>query len=265
MVRVSIANPRPTLKLLEKYTKIASYENSRLILFPEAYLSVDGKRISLEDKRVLDLCRLSEEYNIAIATGLLEKKNRKTYNSLILVDRGELKAVHRKVILFPYGEEGIERGDKNSFPVTEVEGLGVVGLSLCYEALFPETFRLLRYRGAEIVLNPSGYGMKVDKPFRCDYYNEWLEMLKCRARENYLYVLSSSNAIGENLMGVILSPLGEIQIELKREGVATGEIDLEGLRNLRRKLHRSPKDLRIDIKALPKWIYKFLETESQNL
>jgi len=80
------------------------------------------------------------------------------YNSAPFYNRdGVLMGVHNKNELYdPEADEGVTPG-MDGFPVFQTD-VGRVGIMTCYESWFPETARLLGYRGAEIILFPSaGY------------------------------------------------------------------------------------------------------------
>ena len=65
---------------------------------------------------------------------------------------GELVARYRKV--FPWQpHEECAPGD--GFVTFDIPDVGRIGLAICYDGNFPETFRQLAWMGAEVVLQPT--------------------------------------------------------------------------------------------------------------
>jgi len=77
------------------------------------------------------------------------------FNSALLFDRaGKRLGIHNKNVLYdPEEDYGISPG-MDGFPVFQTD-VGAIGVMTCYESWFPETARLLGYRGAELLLFPS--------------------------------------------------------------------------------------------------------------
>ena len=253
--RVALAQPKPQNQMVQlvKYVKRAHLDDAKLILFPEGYLPsyTDDSALSIEDETVRSIKKLSSEYGLSIATGIKEKIGKSLFLSLFLFSEGEIAAIHRKVFLAEF-EKPVFNARKfgfNSddvFPVVAISGIGKVGCLLCYENLFPETHRLLRYKGAEIVLGPFGFGMR-SKSF--DYRESWLCELRSRSMENKMYIVSATNAIGEGLMGIVIDPVGRVLVNEDSEGYKSCSVDLSYLRDLRAGLgdEVAPRELKINI------------------
>ena len=236
--KIAIAQPKPQnqMEQLVEYVKRAHSENVALILFPEGYLPSYKEQdfLSLEDETIESVKGLSREYDLAIATGIKEKLGRNLFLSLVLFSEGDIIAIHRKVFLAEFekalfSSRKLRLDAEDLFPVVRVTGLGNVGCLLCYENLFPEIYRLLRYRGAEIVVGPSGFGMRGEA---FDYRESWLCALRSRSMENKMYVVSATNAIGEDLMGVVIDPAGRVLLDEDSEGYDCCSMDMGYLRNL---------------------------------
>ena len=61
--------------------------------------------------------------------------------------------------------------------------LGIFGLSICYDIRFPELYRLMALRGAQILFAPASFTMPTGK-------DHWEPILRARAIENGCYVLA---------------------------------------------------------------------------
>jgi predicted amidohydrolase len=268
--RVALAQPKPQNQMaqLVEYVRRAHSSDVKLILFPEGYLPsyTDENALSIEDEAIRSIKKLSSEYGLAIATGIKEKRGKSLFLSLFLFSEGDIAAIHRKVFLAEFEKPvfnarkfGFDSDDV--FPVVDISGIGKVGCLLCYENLFPETHRLLRYKGAEIVLGPSGFGMR-SKLF--DYRESWLCELRSRSMENKMYVVSATNAIGEGLMGVVIDPVGRVLVNEDSEGYKSCSVDLTYLRDLRAGLGNevAPCELKINIGRISPSLHRLLHSES---
>ena len=70
----------------------------------------------------------------------------------VLSPEGELVARYRKVFPWQPHESSEAGGEFVTFEIPEV---GRVGLAVCYDGAFPETFRQLAWMGAEVVIQPT--------------------------------------------------------------------------------------------------------------
>ena len=260
---IAIVQPKPTMqkKKLVQYVQRAYKEEIDLILFPEGFLpSYTGKRaITLNDEIIHLVREMTFKYHLTIGTGIKEKMGNKRYLSLILAHDGEIMAIHRKVILANFEEKAFDAGKmEEAFPVTEIKGIGKIGLALCYENLFPEVYRILKLRGAEIVLGPSGFGMQGNFYGRqIDYYDQWLTILRANAIQNRVYIATATNAIGRKFMGVVINPFGDIISDADDHEYAHCGIDLSLIQKSCEKLF--PRALNIDFHRLPPSIYASMD------
>jgi len=106
-----------------------------------------------------------------------ERRDDLILNSAPLFDRdGGLIGVYSKNNLYdPELDKGATPGQ--GLPVFTTD-LGQAGILICYDYWFPEAFRLLAYKGAEIILFPNG-----------GYY---FDLLPARAADNGVWVAASS-------------------------------------------------------------------------
>ena len=112
--------------------------------------------------------------------------------------------------------------------------LGRLGLAVCYDLRFPELFRALAARGAEILIAPSAFTEITGAV-------HWHLLCRARAVENLSYLLAPGQGglheNGRRTYGhsLIAGPWGEVLAEHAQsgEGIAGATIDLDGLRGLR--------------------------------
>ena len=151
---------------------------------------------------------------------------------------GEMVAVYRKIHLFDvkvsdkeYLESAkIAPGDEI---VTAKAGAATVDLSVCYDVRFPELYRLLALRGAEILAVPAAFTLQTGK-------DHWELLLRARAVENQAFVVAPAQwgrkADGRWTYGrsMIVDPWGTVLSTCPdRDGHALATIDLDYLDRFR--------------------------------
>jgi predicted amidohydrolase len=151
---------------------------------------------------------------------------------------GEMTAVYRKIHLFDVkvsDKEYLESA--NIAPghevVTAKAGAATVGLSVCYDVRFPELYRLLALRGAEILAVPAAFTLQTGK-------DHWEILLRARAVENQAFVIAPAQwgrkADGRWTYGrsMIVDPWGIVLATCPdRDGHALATLDLDYLDRFR--------------------------------
>ena len=125
----------------------------------------------------------------------------------------------------------IEPGDA---VVTVDTELGCIGLAVCYDLRFPELFRALLAKGAEILILPSAFTETTGAA-------HWHLLCRARVVENLCYLLAPGQGglhdNGRRTYGhsLIAGPWGEVLAEHvdDGEGIACADIDLTALHRLR--------------------------------
>ena len=167
----------------------------------------------------------------------------RAFNTTAVFDpTGEIVARYRKIHLFDvdlagdasYRESAIVApGDE--IVTVEVDGV-TVGLTICYDLRFPELFRILALRGAEVIVVPAAFAMATGK-------DHWEVLLRARAIENTVYVVAP-NQVGQHPPGrwccgrsVIVDPWGVVLAQAPDQPtVITATLDLAHLRDVRRQI-----------------------------
>ena len=112
--------------------------------------------------------------------------------------------------------------------------LGRIGLAVCYDLRFPELFRALLARGAEILVLPSAFTETTGAA-------HWHLLCRARAVENLCYLIAPGQGglhdNGRRTYGhsLIAGPWGEVLAECTEngEGVACASVDLAALHEVR--------------------------------
>jgi predicted amidohydrolase len=88
-----------------------------------------------------------------IVSGFCEREGNRLYNSAVLVGPTGVIGVYRKLHLFYKEKEIFAPGDRG-LPVFDVAGARV-GILICFDWMFPEVWRILALRGADVICHPS--------------------------------------------------------------------------------------------------------------
>ena len=191
------------------------------------------------------MAELAARHGVYLLAGsILEKaEGARSYNtSLLLGPSGQILCRYRKIHLFDVDLPGLVsvRESDSKVPGDEVvtcrTELGSFALSVCYDLRFPEMYRALAGRGAEVVFVPSAFTFPTGAA-------HWEPLLRARAIENQVYVIAP-NQIGRNPSGysdyghsMIVDPWGRVlACAPDRECVVTAEVDLDYLGKVRREL-----------------------------
>ena len=112
----------------------------------------------------------------------------------------------------------------------------VFGLSVCYDLRFPELYRALVDRGAEVLLVPAAFTMVTGK-------DHWHALLRARAIENQTYVVAAAqwgrHPKGRQTFGksLVVDPWGDVVAQASEgEGVVVTELSRERLERVRASL-----------------------------
>ena len=169
------------------------------------------------------------------------------YNTSVLFgpDGGRL-AAYRKLHLFdvdlrdaggPRFTESERTSPGESVVVCDTE-LGRLGLTVCYDLRFPELYRALRERGAEILTVPAAFTVPTGRA-------HWHVLLRARAIETQCWVLAPAQCGRHDDGGLresyghalIVDPWGEVVAECgAREGVCYAELDTKQVYDIRRRI-----------------------------
>ena len=207
------------LKQMSEVLDRAGREGPDVILLTETFLSrgVPGKAPDLAQPvpgpATEVLAEKARKYKSYIISGLLESDSGRTYNTAVLVDReGRLAGKYRKTHLpLAEVEDGITPG--SDYPVFDTD-FGRIGILICWDFVFPETARILRLKGAEVVFLPIA-GDPVP--------GHWDTVTRARAMDNGIFLVTS---ISQGPGSRVINPEGEVLAEAT-EGLATADLDLD--------------------------------------
>lgn len=253
--------------IVVKYINRAAKDGAQLVVFPEYHLG----RITIPNESTEKVSAAAQKNSIYVIIGCFENLNEQGEyaNNALLFDRsGEIMGRYSKVHAAvggppffwpPYPEDAewlMEPGGK--FPVFDLD-FGRVGILTCYDGYFPETFRILALKGAEILVWINGRGGLVE-----DF------MVKSAMYRNFVNMVCTNQAMGAGTM------IGQFPTQIlaccpeAREDYITGKLDLLHVRTARkhaRMFHqRRPELYGGLVKSYPVWdAYKNLQEPPINL
>lgn len=107
--------------------------------------------------RIAAFAAASKELDAAIVFGFAERSGESFYNSSLAVLPDGRSCLYRKTHLF-YKETLYFQPGNTGFPVFEFRGTRV-GMAICFDWFFPESFRTLALKGADIIAHCSNLVM----------------------------------------------------------------------------------------------------------
>jgi predicted amidohydrolase len=167
----------------------------------------------------------------------------KTSNtSLHVGPDGSLRGVYRKLHMFDVEVDGVvyaesEREQPGDEVVVSETAAGLrLGMSICYDVRFPELYRELSDRGAELIAVPSAFTLATTR-------DHWEVLLRARAIENQCFVVAA-NQIGTSPpdkrsggRSMIVDPWGVVlAVAPDTETAIVADLDFDRLREVRRRL-----------------------------
>jgi len=225
------------LKLIDKVT------DADFIMLPElwpvgyyCYEKWIESAETLDGPIVRTLKEKAREHNAYIHSGsFVEKRGDEFFNTSVLIDpKGEIVARYSKSHLFSLDSKEpqlVKPGKECSVVDTP---FGKIGMAICYDVRFPEFFRYMTDKGAEIFAICFGWRLMI----RLMHYPI---MLQARAIDNQAYVLACNAAGGPKETpyfgwSMVVDPTGQIIASGKMgvEDIVRAEIDVETVRKIRK-------------------------------
>ncbi|MGI9383602.1 MAG: N-carbamoyl-D-amino-acid hydrolase [Methyloligellaceae bacterium] len=244
----------------------AKEQGCQLVVFPELALTTFFPRWDMDDEREIDayfetempnpatqpLFDRAKEYGIAFSFGYAEiteeNGERHHYNTSIIVDEaGNIVGKYRKTHLPGHAEFDPERAfqhlEKKYFEVGNTGFRvwrfmdGIVGMCICNDRRWPETYRVMGLQGVEMVLlgfnTPTANSQRSSEPQDLRTFHNDLSV-QAGAYQNGTWVVSIAKAgveDGHELLGgsTIVHPSGRIvaRTETMDDELIVADCDLD--------------------------------------
>ncbi len=174
--------------------------------------------------------RIAKKHGVYIVAPIFEKHaSGQYYNTAPLIGPdGKIIGKYSKTHVPPRPEEKFYFSPGSEFPVFPTE-IGKIGTLICYDREFPEPFRVLSLKGAEMVLVPS----VIFPRDKAKYPDRWIMVNRARSYDSGVFgvfVNRGGKESGKEYFGhsMIVNPNGKVLAQAGfEECVITASIDLE--------------------------------------
>jgi len=264
---VSTASVEANLESASRLIADAAAKGAKLVLLPEVFAVLEGGPMQQYGEVEGDSTGLIQSFLSAAALQhklvlvggtipLISRPQRSVEDSDFLIADGRVRAAclvydengqqiarYDKIHLFDvivddqqskYSESrSYEAGDD----IVSVDtAAGHLGLSVCYDMRFPELYRALFRRGAQIVTVPAAFTKVTGQA-------HWEAILRARAIENQCYIIAAGqggkHSANRETWGhsMIIDPWGKVLAEIDQgEGMAIAEVDLDYLAEIQQRM-----------------------------
>lgn len=242
-----------SMKNARQWVEKAAGEGAGLVCLPENFAFMGDEREKFN--RAGEIAKIVEnqlpewavEFEVTILGGGYPASagEGKIFNrSTLVLPDGKIAATYDKIHLFDvqvsesetYRESATVQGGSPKAVVYKGANLPVIGFSICYDVRFPELYRKLVERGAELITVPSAFTRPTGEA-------HWEVLLRARAIENSAYVIAPAQTgrHGEKRQtyghSMIIDPWGNVLKDAGTEpGIITADIGLQFLQEVRGKL-----------------------------
>jgi deaminated glutathione amidase len=239
------------LATADRLVREAARAGAALVVLPEKWTVIGGGAqlaagAEPRDGRAMTwAASIARELGIDLVAGSFSERvegaEKLSNTSVHFGPDGSRRAVYRKLHMFDVEVDGVRYAESEheqpgeEIVVSSAGGVGL-GMSVCYDLRFPELYRELAVRGAEIIAVPSAFTLATTR-------DHWEVLVRARAIEDQCFVIAA-NQIGEHPGGLrsggrsmIVDPWGLVLASAPdTETAIVAELDLDGLRNIRRRL-----------------------------
>lgn len=182
-MRIAVAQIEPEIAALERNLTVtldaverAAAAGADIVVLPELSSSgyvfrsrqeaFDAAEVIGEGPCTRAWAAAAATHSMYIVAGVTERDGDALYNTAVLFGPDGLLAVYRKVHLWDEEALYFEPGNKG-FPVVTTP-IGRIGMMICYDGWFPESYRALVDQGVDVVCVPTNWvpipGQKPGQP-----------------------------------------------------------------------------------------------------
>ena len=233
----------PNLAKIAEFASLAKRLGAQLVIFPEC--ATTGYFIGEAIKDLADapegpaarrLGDIAKENGVTLICGLYTQENGVFRNSQkVFAPDGELLATYHKAHLFAVERTMYKAGDE---PMVVDTPVGRLGLTICYDLIFPVYVRKLVDLGADLIVNSTDW---INDPYQRDVWGWNAERIQglasTRALENVLPLAMACRTGREHAAAdvafdstgpsCVVSPSGKFLARLDvGEGIAVGHINI---------------------------------------
>lgn len=202
---------KTNIEKADSLVNIAIEKGAKLILLPELferpYFCQERRydyyafaKETLENDAVKHFLEVSGKTETVIPVSFYEKDGNVLYNSIAVLDRGELLGVYRKTHIPDdhfYQEKFYFTPGNTGFKVFDTS-VGKVGIGICWDQWFPEVARALTINGADILLYPTAIGS--EPILDTDSMPHWRRTMMGHSAANIIPVVAANRVGTESVL-----------------------------------------------------------------
>ena len=208
---LSTANPQDNIEIVKNYAREAAANGAEIIVFPEATQRAFGTGRMDETAEPIGgpsdeaVTNLAQDLNVTIVVGTFRPADKKDgyqrfYNTALVrgtqkgpdkgPDKGPQNTHYDKIHLYDaFGYKESKTVAPGNQLVTFQQGGITFGLAICYDIRFPEQFKQLATKGAEVILVPTSWAEGPEK------LRMWRTLTSARALDSTCFILAAGQAL----------------------------------------------------------------------
>ncbi len=249
----SLPDLHKNLAQAEELIDLAVRQGAELVSLPENFAFLGDEDAKVAQAEAIHIAcekflkKQAQKFQITILGGgfPVPAGDGKVYNTALLVGpNGKELARYEKIHLFDvtlpdgniYDESSSVLAGDELPPVYPSPTFGNLGLSVCYDVRFPELYREMTQKGANVLFIPAAFTAFTGK-------DHWQVLLQARAIENTSYVIAPAQTGSHNSRrqshghAMIIDPWGCILADAGTNmGVAIAAIEPTRLDQVRRQM-----------------------------
>ncbi|HTG60691.1 MAG TPA: carbon-nitrogen hydrolase family protein [Terriglobia bacterium] len=192
---VKICDKERNLAMILENLDSAARAGAGIVVFPECALSgycFNSREEAWPEAETVPgpsterIAEAASNLGCTAVVGLLERDGEEIYNAAAVITPLGILGTHRKVHLLCLGVDRFDALGDKPFPVFETPH-GKVGINICFDCSFPESGRVLKLKGAQLLTIPTNWPAGSDA---------WAHTCKVRATENHMLVVAADR-VGE--------------------------------------------------------------------
>ena len=233
-------NPKQNIAAAERLTALAAEQGARLVALPEMFstgfsMNMDSVAEPPDGPAYGFLSETARRAGIYVLGTLAERVPGGLPQNVAYLfgPDGRRLLRYAKVHPFRFAGEHLHLGPGSELPVTRVDEF-TLAVAICYDLRFPELFRALGLRGADLFIVPANWPR--------ERIAHWSKLLVARAIENQAYVVGvnrvgSGGGLAYNGLTAIVDPMGDLLAEGGDcEQIVSADLSKERLDAIRKEL-----------------------------
>jgi predicted amidohydrolase len=240
------------LQTADRLVRDAAARGAQLVVLPEKWnMLASGEQMAaaaepLDGPSLAWASEVAVELGIDLVAGSIVERvpgrTKSSNTSVHIGPDGEVRTSYRKLHMFDVEVDGVLYAESDheqagrEVVVSALTGGTKLGMSICYDLRFPELYRTLSSRGAQVISVPAAFTLATTR-------DHWEVLLRARAIENQCFVIAP-NQVGAHPPGhrsggrsMIVDPWGVVlAIAPDTETAVVADLDLSLLADVRRRL-----------------------------